>query len=49
MAAIAWVTCPHCKGEFYCKIDDFEDSNHPLFCPYCNKNFLYKESVRIKK
>lgn len=49
MAAIVWVTCPECKGEFYCKPGDFEESQHPLLCPYCSRKFLFKKSPRIRR
>lgn len=49
MAAIVWVTCPKCKGRFYCKPEDFEDSHYPLLCPYCGKEFLFKESPHIQR
>jgi hypothetical protein len=49
MAAIVWVTCPKCKGQFYCKSGDFEDSLHSLLCPYCSMEFFFKDSPRISR
>ena len=49
MATIVWVTCPKCEGQFYCKSGDFEDSEHPLLCPYCNAEFLFKESPKVRR
>lgn len=49
MAPIVWVACPECKGQFYCKAGDFEDSLHSLLCPYCGKGFFFKDSPRISK
>ena len=49
MATIVWVTCPKCEGQFYCKSGDFEDSEHRLLCPYCNAEFLFKESPKVRR
>ncbi len=47
MARIFWVTCPQCKGEFYCHWQEFRHTKEQLLCPYCGRRFLDEESPKI--
>ena len=44
---IFWVTCPQCKGEFYCHWQELRHKNIKLLCPYCSHQFLDEESKKI--
>jgi DNA-directed RNA polymerase subunit RPC12/RpoP len=47
MTKIFWVTCPQCKGEFYCHYQELRHKKIKLLCPYCSHQFLDEESPRI--
>ena len=47
MTKIFWVTCPQCKGEFYCHYQELRHKKIKLLCPYCNHQFLDEESPKI--
>ena len=47
MTKIFWVTCPQCKGEFYCHYQELRHKNIKLLCPYCSHQFLDEESAKI--
>jgi DNA-directed RNA polymerase subunit RPC12/RpoP len=44
---IFWVTCPQCKGEFYCHWQELRHKKIKLLCPYCSHQFLDEESPKI--
>jgi hypothetical protein len=44
---IFWVTCPQCKGEFYCHYQELRRKKIKLLCPYCSHQFLDEESAKI--
>jgi hypothetical protein len=44
---IFWVTCPQCKGEFYCHYQELRHKKIKLLCPYCNHQFFDEESAKI--
>ena len=44
---IFWVTCPQCKGEFYCHWQELRHKKIKLLCPYCSHQFLDEESLKI--
>jgi DNA-directed RNA polymerase subunit RPC12/RpoP len=44
---IFWVTCPQCKGEFYCHYQELRRKKIKLLCPYCSHQFLDEESSKI--
>ena len=44
---IFWVTCPQCKGEFYCHYQELRHKNIKLLCPYCSHQFVDEESPKI--
>ena len=44
---IFWVTCPQCKGEFYCHYQELRHKKIKLLCPYCSHQFLDEESPKI--
>jgi DNA-directed RNA polymerase subunit RPC12/RpoP len=44
---IFWVTCPQCKGEFYCHWQELRHKKIKLLCPYCSHQFLDEESSKI--
>jgi len=47
MARIFWVTCPQCRGEFFCHWEDLRGKKIALLCPYCEHRFLDEESPKI--
>jgi predicted Zn finger-like uncharacterized protein len=47
VARIFWVTCPKCRGRFYCHYDDFRGKDARLLCPYCGHRFLDSESPQL--
>ena len=47
MTKIFWVTCPQCKGEFYCHWQELRHKKIKLLCPYCSHQFLDEESSKI--
>ncbi len=47
MANIFWVTCPKCRGEFYCHTQELRHKGIKLLCPYCSHQFLDEESPTI--
>jgi DNA-directed RNA polymerase subunit RPC12/RpoP len=47
MTKIFWVTCPQCKGEFYCHYQELRHKKIKLLCPYCSHQFLDEESSKI--
>ena len=47
MAGIFWVTCPECRGEFYCHAQELRHKGIKLLCPYCRHQFLDEESPKI--
>ena len=47
MTKIFWVTCPQCKGEFYCHYQELRHKQIKLLCPYCSHQFLDEESPKI--
>jgi hypothetical protein len=44
---IFWVTCPQCKGEFYCHYQELRHKKIKLLCPFCSHQFLDEESPKI--
>ena len=46
MTKIFWVTCPQCKGEFYCHWQELRHKKIKLLCPYCSHQFLDEESPK---
>ena len=46
MERIFWVECPKCAGRFYCDYE-LRHSEYELFCPFCQTNFLDKDSPWI--
>ncbi|HXF75527.1 MAG TPA: hypothetical protein VNN13_05505 [Methylomirabilota bacterium] len=47
MTKIFWVTCPRCKGEFYCHWQELRHKKVKLLCPYCGHQFFDDESPKI--
>lgn len=46
MERIFWVECPKCSGKFYCDYE-LRHTDYKLICPYCQVDFLDKESPWI--
>ena len=49
MTKIFWVTCPQCKGEFYCHWQELRHKKIKLLCPYCSHQFLDEESSEDRR
>ena len=49
MARIFWVTCPKCRGRFYCHHTDLRHTDWQLHCPYCQHRFLQDDSPQIEE
>ncbi len=49
MAHIFWVTCPKCRGRFYCHYTDLRHTDWQLHCPYCQQRFRQEESPEIEE
>ena len=49
MVRIFWVTCPKCKGRFYCHYEELRHKKIPLACPYCENKFLDEESPLVEE
>jgi predicted Zn finger-like uncharacterized protein len=49
MARIFWVTCPDCKGRFYCHTGDLRHQAYKLRCPYCEREFDQDDSPKIEE
>ncbi len=49
MARIFWVTCPDCKGRFYCHYEELRHKEIELLRPYCNRSFPQEESPLIEE
>ena len=49
MTKIFWVTCPQCKGEFYCHWQELRHKKIKLLCPYCSHQFLDEESAEDRR
>jgi hypothetical protein len=47
MSRIFWVTCPGCRGRFYCDYGDLRHKKWKLRCPYCDVEFHQQESPHI--
>ncbi len=47
MSRIFWVTCPGCRGRFYCDTGDLRHKKWKLRCPYCNLEFDQEDSPQI--
>ena len=47
LTKIFWVTCPKCRGEFYCHWQELRHKKIQLLCPYCSHQFLDEESPKI--
>ncbi|HEY7321490.1 MAG TPA: hypothetical protein VIE89_28315 [Candidatus Binatia bacterium] len=47
MTKIFWVTCPKCKGDFYCHWQELRHKKIKILCPYCSHEFLDEESPKI--
>lgn len=49
MTRIFWVTCPQCRGRFYCHYEDLRHKQWKLRCPYCEREFAQEESLEIQE
>ena len=48
MAHIFWVTCPKCRGRFYCH-HELRHTDWQLHCPYCQHRFHQDDSPQIEE
>lgn len=40
MDKVSYVTCPHCRGEFYVERSDYVGQPEaPCHCPFCHREF----------
>lgn len=49
MARIFWVSCPQCRGRFYCHYTDLRHTDWLLHCPYCQHHFHQNDSPEIEE